>query len=164
MTTLPLPLTFDTTRDLEIERLVPAPAAALWRGWTQPDLLMEWFCPRPWKVTAATLDLRPGGAFRTLMQGPDGESVDNLGCVLEVVPERRLVFTSLLLPDFRPAPRSEGPQFTGVLLLEPQPDGRSTRYIARAMHPDAATRDAHEAMGFHQGWNAALDQLIELVR
>ena len=43
------------------------------------------------------------------------------------------------------------------------PDG-GTRYHAQVHHVDAAGRDAHAAMGFEQGWSAALDQLVELVQ
>lgn len=153
---------FDPATDLEIERVVPVSAAHLWRGWTDPDTLKQWFCPRPWRVTDSENDLRPGGRFFNVMQGPDGDRHEMLGSFLEVVPERRLVFTGLLGPDFRPLAAPAGvPVFTGVVMLDPLPDDH-TRYLARAMHADAASRDAHAAMGFHQGWNAALDQLIEL--
>ena len=153
---------FDPTRDLEIERIVDLTPAQIWRAWTEETSLKVWFCPRPWSVPEAELDVRPGGIFRTVMAGPDGERVDNVGTYLEVVPESRLVFTSLLLPGFRPAPVGEGgPHFTGVIEITPQGDGR-THYRARAMHPDAASRDQHAAMGFEPGWNAALDQLVEL--
>ena len=73
------------------------------------------------------------------------------------------VTTSVLRADFRPVNTGEGgPHFTGIVTFEPQADGRSTRYVARAMHADAASQQAHAAMGFHEGWNAALDQLVEL--
>jgi len=159
-TTLP---PIDTALDLEISRVVPVPADKLWRAWTEPALLQQWFCPRPWRVSEAELDVRPGGVFRTVMEGPNGERFPNEGTFLEVVPERRLVTTSVLRADFRPVDTSDGgPHFTGIVTFEPQADGRSTRYVARAMHADAATQQAHAAMGFHEGWNAALDQLVEL--
>ncbi|BCS32262.1 activator of HSP90 ATPase [Luteitalea sp. TBR-22] len=159
------PFVFDPALDLEIERVVPVSASHLWRGWTDPETLKQWFCPRPWRVTHSEIDLRPGGRFFNVMEGPAGERHERhelLGSFLEIVPERRLVFTGLLGPDFRPLPAPPGvPLFTGLVLLEPLPDDQ-TRYIARAMHADTAARDAHAAMGFHQGWNAALDQLVEL--
>jgi uncharacterized protein YndB with AHSA1/START domain len=48
----------DPARDLLLERDVPVSAEALWRGWTEPSLLKQWFCPLPWRVTEAEIDLR----------------------------------------------------------------------------------------------------------
>lgn len=165
MTTIQALAPIDPTLDLEIERIVPATPAQLWRAWTEPVLLQQWFCPRPWRIREAELDVRPGGIFRTVIEGPNGERAPYEGTFLEVVPQQRLVTTSVLLSNFRPAKAGEGgPHFTGVITFEAQPDGRSTRYVARAMHADAESQQAHAAMGFHEGWNAALDQLVELAR
>ena len=120
---------------------------------------MQWFCPAPWRVSACTIDLRPGGAFNTTFCSPDGEEHLNVGCYLEVVPGERLVFTDALGPGYRPA---AAPFMTGVLELFPEGDG--TRYRASSLHVDAEARDKHEAMGFHTGWGAALDQLVALMQ
>ncbi|MGG5823379.1 SRPBCC family protein [Falsiroseomonas sp. HW251] len=149
---------FDPSRDLLFTRVVALTPEQLWRGWTEPALLKEWFCPRPWRVTEAEVDLRPGGRFRTLMQGPNGEQHDHRGCWLELVPHRRLTWTDALLEDFRPGPN---PFVTATLTLEPVAEG--TRYVAWVRHKDAAEREKHEAMGFQEGWGKALDQLVELL-
>jgi uncharacterized protein YndB with AHSA1/START domain len=150
----------NTDLDLVLERVVPVPAALLFRAWTEPAHLMPWFCPRPWRTTHCEIDLRPGGVFRTVMEGPDGEQGDEgAGCFLEIVPNERLVWTGLMGPGFRPhdIPR-DVPAFTCVLTFTPH--GAGTRYRAHVMHRDAGGKSAHEAMGFHAGWNAALDQLV----
>ena len=72
-------IAFDPERDLFLARDVAASPEALWRGWTEPDLLKQWFCPKPWRVTDAEIDLRPGGIFRAAMAGPNGEVVDEGG-------------------------------------------------------------------------------------
>jgi uncharacterized protein YndB with AHSA1/START domain len=146
-------------RDLIFTRDVPLPPEALWRAWTEPTLLTRWFCPRPWQATEAEIDLRPGGIFRTVMQGPAGERHDHLGCWLEAVPHQRLAWTDCLLPGFRPAAK---PFVSVVLTFEPL--GAVTRYTALAMHPDAETCAQHAAMGFQDGWGKALDQLVEVMR
>lgn len=150
---------YDASRDLVFTRVVPVSARDLWRGWTEPALLTRWFCPKPWRTTEAEVDLRPGGIFRTVMEGPAGERVENAGCWLEVVPHARLTWTDALGPGFRP---TAAPFFTGTVTLEETPEG--TRYSAWARHKDGADRDRHAAMGFEQGWGAALDQLVELMR
>lgn len=141
--------------DLVISRLVRAPRAKLWRAWTDPALLKEWWCPQPWATEVRAFELRPGGNFHTFMRGPDGGTSDNPGSFLDLVPEQRIVFTSLLTGGWRPA--TPWMPFTAIITMADE--GEGTRYIARVMHPDPATRDKHEAMGFHEGWGTCIDQL-----
>lgn len=153
--------------ELSIERVVDLPVQAIWRAWTTPDLLPHWFCPRPWRVVDAEIDLRPGGAFRTTMRSPEGQDMPNpAGCFLVVEPPTRLVWTNALGPGFAPAAPASDPMlgfaFTAELRFEPLGPAR-TRYQARVMHADAAGCERHAQMGFEQGWNIALDQLIELM-
>lgn len=155
----------DPARDLSFERFVGLPTEAIWAAWTQPDLLIPWFCPRPWSTVACEIDLRPGGVFRTVMRSPEGQEFPNLGCYLEVVPNRRLVWTNALAPGFRPVPPGavEGFFFfTGIVELSPQ--GSGTLYGARVKHGTPEDCQRHAAMGFEEGWGKALDQLIEFVK
>ncbi len=142
-------------QDLIINRLVRAPRATLWRAWTDPQLLKEWWCPKPWTTEVRALDLRPGGAFHTFMRGPDGGTSDNPGCFLQVVPQSRLVWTSLLTGDWRPAT----PWLAFTAAISMADEGAGTRYVAHVMHPDKATRDRHHELGFFEGWNTCIDQL-----
>ena len=151
----------DPARDLRLEREVPVRAELLWRGWTEPELLKRWFCPLPWHVTEAEIDLQPGGAFRTVMEGPNGERQDEeAGCYLEIVPARRLVWTDSLGPGYRP--RTNG-FLTAFIDFAPLPGG-STRYSVLVRHADVEARQRHADMGFEQGWGTALDQLVALAR
>ena len=147
-------------QDLVITRLVRAPRATLWRAWSDPGMLKEWWCPKPWTTEVRAFDMRPGGAFHTFMQGPDGGTSDNPGSFLEVVPQQRIVFSSLLLEGWRPA--TPWMAFTAVITLADE--GEGTRYVATVMHPDKATRDRHEEMGFFDGWNTRITQLEAFAR
>jgi uncharacterized protein YndB with AHSA1/START domain len=95
------------------------------------------------------IDLRPGGTFHTVLQGPDGTTVDNPGCYLEVVPNRRLVCTTALGPGYRP--QDHDIPFTAIITLEPK--GKGTRYHVLARRKDEATAKQHVEMGFHAGWS-----------
>src|SRR5262249_6784026 len=147
-----------------LERVVDVPTELVWAAWTQPEHLKKWFCPRPWKVVHCEIDLRPGGIFRTVMRGPDGPEMDNVGCYLEVVPGRRLTFTGALEPGFRPSRRLAGVPFlfTATVLFEPE--GSGTRYTAIAIHRDEDEARKHDTMGFTKGWGTALEQLVDEIK
>ncbi len=158
MTTLPA-ATFDPALDLELKREVAVPPHLVWRAWTEPALLKQWFTPIPWRTTDCEIDLRPGGKFRTVMEGPNGEKNDSTGCFLAVIPQKLLVFTDALGPGYRPL----GSGFmTASIAIEPTATG--TLYTARALHKDEAAKKQHEEMGFQQGWGTALDQLVALMK
>ncbi len=146
-----------TDRDLVLTRLIAAAPEKLYRCWTEPALLMRWFTPPPWTVPHAELDVRPGGSSLVVMRGPEGQEMPNRGVYLEVVPGRRLAFTDAFVRAWEP---SEKP-FMAVE-LDFAPEAAGTRYTALVRHWTVADRDAHEKMGFHQGWGIATDQLAAL--
>jgi uncharacterized protein YndB with AHSA1/START domain len=151
----------DPDRDLLLERVVDVPAEFVWTAWTKPEHVKRWFAPAPFATIDCEIDLRPGGAFRTVMRSPDGEEFPNVGCYLEVVEPELLVFTSVLGPGFRPVASPELP-FTGVISIEPS--GQGTKYSALAIHSDTEMCARHAGMGFHDGWGTALDQLVALCK
>ena len=79
------------------------------------------------------------------------------GVYLEVIPNRRLVFTDAFTQGWVPADK---PFMTGIVSFDPV--GGQTRYTARVRHWSAADRARHEAMGFHTGWGQCTAQLAEL--
>ena len=145
-------------RELVLTRLIDAPREKLYRAWTDPILLKQWFAPLPYTTPVAELDVRPGGAAFIVMRGPDGKDLPNHGVYLEVVPNQRLVSTDAYTKAWEP---SEKPFMTLILTFEDE--GGKTRYTARARHWTVADRETHEKMGFHQGWGICTDQLTALV-
>ncbi|KQS72598.1 polyketide cyclase [Rhizobium sp. Leaf371] len=144
-------------RDLVITRHIAASPNALFRCWTEPALIRQWFVPRPWTIASAEIDLRVGGANLIVMQSPEGEEMPNRGVYLEIVPDRKIVFTDAYIHAWTP---SEKPFMTGIITFEPEDGG--TRYTARVRHWTKTDRDAHEQMGFHEGWGQCADQLAAL--
>jgi uncharacterized protein YndB with AHSA1/START domain len=155
------PHTLDPALDIELVRDVDVPPALVWQAWTTPDLITQWFAPKPFETPHCEIDLRPGGIFRTVMRSPEGDEFDGAGCFLEIVPNERLVWTSALGPGFRPQ-AGEMP-FTAIVELQPVGTG-GTRYRAIAMHQNREEQEQHAAMGFVDGWGAALDQLVALMQ
>ncbi len=146
----------DPELDLVLERVVPVSPHKVWRAWTEPELLVQWFTPAPWRTESARVRAVPGGPFDVVMAGPDGQRNDSKGCVLQAIPDRLLVWTDALSEGFRPQPE---PFMTGILLLTPHPEG--TRYRAVVRHAGPEARAQHAQMGFEHGWGAALDQLVD---
>ncbi len=156
----------DPKLDLMLERVIDVPRELVWKAWTTPEYVTKWFTPAPWQTVDCEIDLRPGGGFYFVMRSPEGEDYPYQCCYLEVVEEERLVWTDALAPGYRPSSRPSnnmlGSFFTAMILLEPH--GSGTKYTAIALHPTEAGRKQHEEMGFHDGWGAALDQLVEFVK
>ncbi|MEU4716345.1 SRPBCC family protein [Micromonospora purpureochromogenes] len=148
--------------DLVLERTVDVAPELVWKAWTTPELIVRWFAPKPWSTSSCEIDLQPGGRFHTVMRSPEGEAFPSDGCILVVEEGSTLVFTSALGPGFRPQVAEDGFPFTAVVRIAP--DGAGTRYTATAIHADASARKQHEDMGFAEGWGAALDQLVDVVK
>lgn len=148
----------NTNRDLVLKRLINAPREKVFRAWTDAELLKQWFAPLPYATPHAELDVRPGGANLIVMRGPDGNEFPNRGVYLEVVENERIVVTDAFTTAWEP---SEKPFMTLILTFEDE--GGKTKYTALVRHWTVADREAHEKMGFHEGWGQCADQLEALV-
>ena len=133
----------DPELDLVLERVLDIRPELVWAAWTQPEHITKWFTPAPWTTPEAALDVWPGGQFHTVMCSPEGERVDNTGCFLEVVDQRKLVWTSALGPGYRrsdllvldhccPRPPAAGsPAMPSVMPERALPSVEPLRLIAR---------------------------------
>lgn len=152
-----------TENDLEISRFLAVSRARVWKAWSDPKNLAQWWCPAPWKTEVRKFDFRAGGDFYTHMTGPDGQGgtgeSDNPGCFLEIVPLERIVTTSLMVGGWRPVV-SWLPMTAIVTMADETKDGVSgTRYVARVLHLNDEDRKKHEDMGFYEGWGTCITQL-----
>lgn len=145
-------------RELVLTRIIEVSADKLFRAWTEPSLIVQWFAPKPWSTPRAEVDLRPGGANCITMADPEGNEFPNAGIYLEVVPGKKLVFTDAYTEGWVPSAK---PFFTGIITFEDLGGGR-TRYTARARHWTAEDAKAHDEMGFQEGWGLCADQLAEV--
>ena len=154
------------TKDLtlQFDRQIAASPETIWRCWTEADLLKQWFAPAPVVTTEAEIDARPGGGFRTVMEVPEhGTMAGDPGCVLVAEPAARLVWTNALGPEFQPNLIGTGPMdfaFTADIRMQARDGG--THYQVTVSHATAAGKEAHEGMGFYDGWGSAADQMAEL--
>ncbi len=140
--------------ELSIERYIDAPPETVFRVWT--ERLEEWWAPKPWTTKIIEQDLRPGGRSAMIMSGPDGDTSPMEGVILEVIPNRSIVFTNAFTVGWIP----QTPFMVGFFTFSPE--GEGTRYLAGARHWDEAAHKQHEAMGFIEGWGTVARQLADL--
>lgn len=144
--------------DLRLAVEIDAPPERVFELWT--TRLPDWWGPHGMKTRVVAMDLSAGGAFQTVMRAPDGTEIPTRGVFLEVVANRRIVFTDAYEPGWKPAP---GHFMTAIIDFAPLPGGR-TRLAACARHKSAEDRAAHEQMGFHDGWGESFAKLAALAR
>lgn len=119
----------------------------VWRAWTEPQALKLWFGPGEIvSLPRVDIDLRVGGRFRVTMLADDGETHDVSGTYLEVVPNRKLVFSWA----WRSTPERES---RVTVQIEPDGDGCELVLMHEQFFDDAA-RDGH-----NHGWSGALVKL-----
>jgi uncharacterized protein YndB with AHSA1/START domain len=151
--------TFDPTLDLTIERFMRATPETVWKAWTTPAVLEQWWVPHPSTCRVLELDVRAGGAFRTEYAEAGGSFGPHLdACFLAVEPGKRLLFSDALTAGFRPALR---PFMTAEISFEPAEGG--TLYRAVVMHKDQSDRERHAELGFYDGWGTVATQLAAIV-
>lgn len=153
--------------DLKLERTLDAPLGQVWEAWTSAEHIKRWWSPRPYETSECEIELKPGGKFHTRMIGPDGFDFSGTACILDVVPEKRIVWSTTMQGGYRPnefgADSGNGFPFTAIHSFADAGDGK-TSYSATVLHASARDRDAHAAMGFEGGWGTCAEQMAEVAR
>ena len=149
--------------ELRLEQRLNAPLANVWRCWTEPKLLEQWFAPESWTTEVKILEPRPGGASHIVMRGPKGKESNGVGVFLEAVPEQRLVFTNAFTSGWIPSDQPSAVPFM-VTIIELSDANGKTNYVVRALHWTEEARKQHEAKGFHEGWRQTSRKLEALAR
>jgi uncharacterized protein YndB with AHSA1/START domain len=151
-----LHVTTPSDREVMISRDFDAPRALVFDAYTRPELLKRWAGGPPgWTMIECQVDLRVGGAWRWVLEGPDGQRMGLGGVYLDVLPPERLVSTEVF-----DDPWYEG-EATSMLVFTERA-GRTTltmtvRYASRAV------RDAVLQTPMAQGVGAGFDRLAELL-
>jgi uncharacterized protein YndB with AHSA1/START domain len=142
---------------VEIVRAFDAPRVLVWKAWTDPKMMAQWFGPRGFTSSVPALDVRVGGALRIVMRGPDGTDYPMKGVFTEVVPPERLVFSNIAVDN------------DGNHLLE----GETTVTFTERGGKTTLTLTTHAVgrvpiakqmlVGMEAGWTQSIDKLEELV-
>lgn len=138
-------------RVLKIERVFDAPRKLVFDAWTKPEHMANWWGPRGFKSTVLKNELRPGGAYRIHMLGPDGDHWTQ-GIYREVVPPERLVMDG----SWADANGNPTRPATTLTLLFEDLGGKTRLTLHNAIFESTTARDLHNT-----GWTSSLDCLAE---
>jgi len=144
-------------RELVLTRTFEAPKELVFQMWTNPAHLAQWWGPKGFTNPVCHVDVRPGGAIRIDMRGPDGTVYPMGGTFEEVVAPERLAFTASAL-DRRGKPVLE----VHNAVTSSEKDGRTTQTL-RARVVMQTTEGARHAEGMEAGWTESLERLAALV-
>ena len=142
-------------QELVLTRVFDAPRELVFKAWTDPKCVPQWWRPRGFTNPVCELDVRPGGAIRIHMRGPDGTVYPMTGVYQEVVEPERIVFTSTPLD-------AEGSALfellTTVTFAE---QGGKTKQILRARVIKRTAQATQYLKGMEAGWTQSLEHLAE---
>lgn len=154
------------TERMVITRIFNAPRELVWKAWTEPRYVMQWWGPKGFTAPVCKIDFRVGGKFLCCMRSPDGQEFWNAGEYHEIVPYERIV-SSMYFSD------SEGNKIEAaqlgidheaiegahdVTLFEDLGKGQ-TKLTFIGNEPMESAKDS----GQLEGWNQILDKIAEVV-
>ncbi len=152
-------VTLPTDEQILIEREFDAPRSLVYKAWTTPELVKQWWHANRGEVTVAEIDLRVGGTWRYVSITPDGMEVGFHGEYREIVPEERIVSTEVYegVPEGLP---NEGTLNT-LTLAE---DGGRTSLSVLVQAPSKEIRDMIIDSGMEAGMQDAMDLLEDVAK
>lgn len=136
-------------REVAITRIFDAPRELVFKAWTDPKHLAQWWGPKGFTLPGCEMDFRPGGAYRFVMRGPDGNDYPFHGVYLEIAEPERIVFTAII----DDAPGNE--LVTTATFAE---EGARTLLTVKQTVPTEPY-----ARGQKQGWTESLERLADHV-
>jgi uncharacterized protein YndB with AHSA1/START domain len=143
----------DTT--IQITREFAAPRHLVWRVWTEPELIRQWWAGQRGTVTSVEVDLRVGGKWRYVMTANGGFEVAFHGEYREIAVGDKLVSTDV----FEGAPDAEAVN-TAIFT---EHGGRTTLTLL-VQHQNRQNRDMHVNSGMEGGLQESLDLAEQLAR
>ncbi len=146
---------------ITMTRVFDAPRELVFTAWTEPEHLAQWWGPHDFTNPVCEVDLRPGGAWRIDMQGPDGTVYPNKGIYQEVDPPARLVFSDIVDDDAGAWGDTPPPSSVTTVTFDDR-DGKTTVTMVTRLDSVAA-RDAMVEMGSEAGMTESFERLDALL-
>jgi uncharacterized protein YndB with AHSA1/START domain len=162
-------------RELVITRLFAAPKELVFKVWTEPEHIKNWWGPKPFTSPRAEVDLRPGGEYLYVMRSPEGQDFPPYqGKFIEIVPNEKIIYS---IDAFRQAdiwkarighrvgPDVDFSTLQSFVTVKFEDDGEGTRLTFTQRFFNNDVRDALVEQGAAQGWISSLEKFAgELAR
>ncbi len=142
--------------ELVFSRAFNAPADAVYRAWTDPARLVQWWGPHGFRLTIQEMDVRVGGTWRYVLHGPDGTQYPNVAVFEELDPPRRLVF-------FNTGGHVEDKHLTCRMIATFAEDGARTLVTLQMQFETVEALDRAKARGAKAGGEESFQRLAELL-
>jgi uncharacterized protein YndB with AHSA1/START domain len=153
--------------EMEITRIIDAPRERVWRAWTDPDLVKQWWGPKGFTSPVQKIDLRVGGEYLGAMRSPEGREYWSTGVYREIVAPERLVATDSfadehgnVVPASYYGMSGDWPVEMLVTVTFEEQDGK-TKLTVR--HSGLEAHSDTDIQNMRQGWNETLDKLDEFL-
>jgi uncharacterized protein YndB with AHSA1/START domain len=148
-------------KKIRVERIFNAPRPLVWQTWTKPELLDQWWAPKPWKAQTKSMDFREGGSWLYSMNGPDGEQHWAKADYMAIRPDKFFSVDDYFTD-------SEGVKNQEMPGMHWEVNFYETRNISRVDITISFTSEAEldkiVEMGFKEGFAAAHDNLDALLQ
>lgn len=144
----------DNLKVLVIECIFDAPRERVFKAWTDPEQMMNWFCCKGFKVLLAEIDLRPGGAWRSSMESPEGNRYTEVGVFREILEPEKLVTTWAWEAIGGEEKHEIGYETVVTVNFEIHEENKTKMLFRQETFESVESRDSH-----NQGWSEAFDNL-----
>ncbi len=144
-------------QELVLTRVFDAPREVVFKAWTDPKRVAQWWGPRGFSNPVCELDLRPGAVIRIHMLGPDGTVYPMTGIYQEIVEPERIIFTSAALDE------KGHPMFEVLTTVTFNEQSGKTKQILRTRVIKRTAQAAPYLAGMEAGWTQSLERLTAYV-
>ncbi|BAY24030.1 hypothetical protein NIES2100_38230 [Calothrix sp. NIES-2100] len=149
-------------REIIITRVFNAPRELVFKAWTEPKHIAQWWGPKGFTTHVTEMDFRPGGQWRYVMISPDGTEYPVKGVFHEIVPPERIVASDEFDEGFEQVINADLPQGIVTTAIFEDVNGK-TKLTLQILHASESDRRKHEEMGVVAGWNSSFDCLDEFL-
>ncbi len=158
----------DRDQEFVISRTFDAPRELVWKAWTEPERMREWFGPTGFTMPVCTQDLRPGGAYHYCLRGAEGQEMWGKFVFREIHAPERLVFINTFSDAQGGITRHPMSETWPLEMLSTitfaEEKNRTTVTIRWSPHnaTEAERRTFAEShAGMKQGWSGTFEQLAD---
>jgi PhnB protein len=144
------------TKSIRVERAFHAPLPLVWEAWTKPEILDQWWAPKPWRAETKTMQFTEGGFWLYCMAGPQGEKQWCLFSFQQIIPQKS--FSGLdAFCDEEAVPDNTKPRVHWKNSFSDK--GETTLVSIDLRFDELSDLEAILQMGFREGFTMGLENL-----